>query len=239
MSEFLFKRFKVRNVDSAMKVNTDGVLLGALVELSGEEKNILDIGTGTGTIALMLAQRLSEAGKREDFKITGIDIDGASAVEAGINFAESPWGKNLNSSHTALDDYVPAEKIDLIVSNPPYFDNSLTNPENRKAEARHCIGMSYKDILVFSNEYISDNGTVALILPYEEEKALRREAGSYGFCLKRITRIKTTPQKRFKRIIAEFVKSRQETEEKTLTVQDGGKYTEEYLEAVKDFYLFA
>ena len=147
MSVFHFKKFDVRNDKSAMKVNTDGVLLGAVAPLKPTDRQILDIGTGTGTIALMLAQRLSQdAGEiPSGAMITGIDIDNDAAAEAGENFRESPWDGILAALHTPLSEYNPDRKFDLIVSNPPYYDASLTNPDARKAAARHTAdGLSYR-----------------------------------------------------------------------------------------------
>ena len=218
-----------------MKVNTDGVLLGAAMLIKPSDKYLLDIGTGTGTIALMAAQRLSEG----DFRITAIDIDGPSAEEAAFNFERSPWKDHLECIHTPLSGFHPSEKFDLIFSNPPYFDNSLKNPSERKADARHTDSLSYRDIFEFASANLSDDGRIALVLPYEEEKRLLREARSLSFHPFRILYVRTTPSKPLRRIIAEFSRHRTEqTEYKTLTIQSEGKYTEEYLSLVGEFYLW-
>lgn len=239
MSVFHFKHFDVRNEKSAMKVNTDGVLLGAVMDISG--KLLLDIGTGTGTIALMAAQRNTEA------EITAIDIDGASAEEAGGNFSESPWSGRLTAIHTSLLEFARTDSrcFDLIFSNPPYFDNSLTNPEERKADARHTSTLSYREIFAFADgaldgqerPALSENGRVAVVLPAEEEQRLLREGRSRGFFLTRMTRVRTTPRKVPKRIIAEF--SRQRTvnpADITLTLESEGRRTREYIGLTEDFY---
>jgi len=239
MSEFLFKRFKVISEESAMKVNTDGVLLGAYMNLCGKEKRLLDIGTGTGTIALMAAQRMSDMISNEQYRIDAIDIDEPSAKEAKKNFEASPWNNILMCTQISLNDYHPDSEIDMIFSNPPYFDNSLTNPSKRETQARHCVSLSYREIVEFSEKYLSRDGHLALILPSEEEKALLRHGRGYGLYPERILRIRTTPRKNFRRIIVEFGKIKCELKEDCLTIQENSTYTEEYLSLVKDFYLFA
>ena len=137
MSEFRFKKFSVRNDLSAMKVNTDGVLLGAAVPLGALPGRILDVGTGTGCIALIVAQRLADTGA-EGFEIVGIDIDEPSAREAAANFAASPWAANLSAVHCPLRDFGGRGCWDLIVSNPPYYASDLQAPEFRRNAARHA-----------------------------------------------------------------------------------------------------
>ena len=232
MGDFRFKRFTVHNERSAMKVNTDGVLLGASVSL--RSGRVLDIGTGTGTIALIIAQRTDEAGLSS--VITGIDIDPASAEEAGCNFAGSPWPDRLDALCCSLGDYSPDGKFDLIVSNPPYYDNSLQNPDERESAARHNISLSYREVLEFAAENLSEAGLAALVLPADTEKSLLREARSRGLFPQRILRIRTTPKKETSRIIAEFSSGRVDTKEEALTIQDGGAYTSEYISLVRDFY---
>lgn len=236
MGVFRFKKFSVVNDRSAMKVNTDGVLLGAAMSVRGSR--LLDIGTGTGTIALIAAQRLSASGFPA-FHIDAIDIDGPSAAEADANFVASPWTGSLAALHVALEDFRPEAKYDMIFSNPPYFEDSLENPEERKAGSRHTSAMSYRDILVFAGTWLAPDGRVALVLPFDRLSPLLREARSRGFFPFRTLRVRTTPSKPFARVIIEFSRNRVEAVEEDLTIQDGGEYTPEYLSLVKDFYLFA
>lgn len=245
MSTFHFKRFDVTNERSSMKVNTDGVLLGAVVRLSGGERSVLDVGTGTGTIALMLAQRLGDLGV-SDCRITGIDIDAPSAEEASANFAASPWSGCLEARQEPFRKDAEGAEIDLIVSNPPYFDNSLQAAGDRRNAARHTEvaagegeSLSYRDLVVFAERRLSPDGRLALILPADQEKALIRFAASYSLHPQRITRVRTTPRKAPSRIIAEFARGRQETAEDLITIQDGVAYTEQYLAVTHDFYLFS
>lgn len=241
---FRFKRFDVINQRSAMKVNTDGVLLGALMTVLPSDRRLLDIGTGTGTIALMAAQRLTEISSGSDIAIHAIDIDEPSATEAAENFRNSPWGGSLRAHHTSLDEFtisVQGQEFDLIFSNPPYFDNALNAPEQRRNAARHTsTGLSYREILDFSSSCLMENGRVAMVLPADTEHDLTRHARMNGLHLSKITRIRTVPRKAPKLIVAEFVKTRIEAPQDTiLTIQNEGQYTQEYLSLMKEFYLFA
>lgn len=246
MGVFRFKRFEVVNERSAMKVNTDGVLLGALMTILPTDRTLLDIGTGTGTIALMAAQRLFSCGichadRSAENRVDAIDIDEASAEEAEANFRNSPWSEALHAYHTSLDEFASDRKYDLIFSNPPYFEDSLNAPEERRNNARHTsTGLSYREILDFASQSLTDNGRVAFVLPAETEKSLCRHARMNGLHLFRIVRVRTVPRKEPSRIIAEFFRTRIDAPEDTvLTIQNEGKYTEEYLSLMRDFYLFA
>ena len=253
-----------------MKVNTDGVLLGAAMTLSADDLRLLDIGTGTGTIALMAAQRLDDLRRRsfadaqddnigdaqddnrgnaqdDKIHIDAIDIDEPSASEARMNFEQSPWAANLRAHNLSLDDFAAelqerAEvKYDLIFSNPPYFEDSLTAPDERKSTARHTSdGLSYRDIFEFAKHYLADNGRVALVLPSDQETAICRYARMSGLHLFHILRVRTVPRKAPSRIIIEFSRQRaQNVVDSILTIQNEGQYTQEYLSLTREFYLFA
>lgn len=245
MGTFRFKKFEVVNERSAMKVNTDGVLLGAAMTIRPEDRFMLDIGTGTGTIALMAAQRISG----NAIMIDAIDIDEPSATEAAMNFANSPWAECLHAHNMSLDAFAamddgdegPVRKYDLIFSNPPYFEDSLTAPDERKSTARHTSdGLSYRDIFEFAKERLSDSGRISLVLPADQEAALCRYARMCGLHLFRILRVRTVPRKAPSRMIAEFSRHRCEAvTEELLTIQNEGQYTQEYLSLTHDFYMFA
>ena len=245
MSVFRFKKFEVVNERSAMKVNTDGVLLGAAMTIRPEDRRFLDIGTGTGTIALMAAQRAVTGAEEacSGIHIDAIDIDEASASEAAVNFANSPWGGNMKACNLSLDQFAAMTEgeYDLIFSNPPYFEDSLTAPDGRKSTARHTSdGLSYRDIFDFAVRRLALNGRVSFVLPADQEHSLTRYARMSGFHLFRILRVRTVPRKSPTRIIAEFSRQRCDApEDGVLTIQDEGKYTHEYLSLTRDFYLFA
>ena len=259
MSVFRFKYFNVVNERSAMKVNTDGVLLGAAMTILPADRRLLDIGTGTGTIALMAAQRAlgipgqawadeMRSGDDEviaggDVLIDAIDVDEPSASEAAANFCESPWAEHLRAHNLSLQDFADSEpcKYDLIFSNPPYFEDSCIAPDERKSTARHTsVGLSYRDIFEFASERLAENGRVSLVLPADQEAALCRYARMCGLHLFRIMRIRTVERKAPIRIITEFSRQRCQTPaDEMLTIMNEGKYTQEYLSLTKDFYLFA
>ena len=252
MGVFRFKKFSVINERSAMKVNTDGVLLGAAMTVRPEDRRLLDIGTGTGTIALMAAQRMADVVTSlrgvevtwQSVGIDAIDIDEPSATEAAMNFADSPWSESIHAHNLSLDEYAavfPEKKYDLIFSNPPYFEDSLTAPDERKSTARHTSdGLSYRDIFEFAKDRLTEDGRVALVLPADQEAALCRYARMCGLHMFRILRVRTVPRKAPSRMIAEFSRHRCETvKEELLTIQNEGQYTQEYLSLTHEFYLFA
>ena len=232
MSVFRFKKFELSNERAAMKLGTDSVLLGACVDVDGV-KSVLDIGTGTGVIALMIAQRTE--GELQP-QIDAIDIDLPSVEEAKENFENSPWADRLRVFHSALQDY-PLKEYELIVSNPPYFDNSLLNPDSRKSGARHTFSLSYIDILEYASEALSAEGRLALILPAEVEKNLIRVAASHSLFPLSILRVRTVERKAPKRIVIEFSRIKLESRITNLTMSSEGKYTAEYNKLVEAFLL--
>ena len=258
MSEFRFKQFSVRNTDSALKVGTDAVLLGSLMTVHPGERRLLDIGTGTGVVALMAAQRL--AGSTIDAtaaqrlagstisatadasaaypEIIGIEIDGPSAEEARLNFEGSPWAGMLEARHCSLQDFRSPGEFDLIFSNPPYFDESLRNPDARESRARHTESLSYREVLAFAGEKLAPGGLVAMILPAESETAVRRCAAGFDLNLSRIVRIRTTLRKPPRRVVVEFSRLRGQIREEELTMQNQDGFTEEYRRIAGAFLLY-
>lgn len=231
MPDFRFKQFSVRQDNSALKVGTDAVLLGAAMTVSPADRHLLDVGTGTGVIALMAAQRCPEA------EIVAVEIDGPSAGEAAFNFAASPWSSRLQAICTPLQAYAPPGRFDLIFSNPPYFDNSLTNPDERETAARHTISLSYGDICAFAAEWLTPEGRLSFILPSDGEQRLIRVAASFGLHPFRSLRIRTTAAKAPKRLIIEFSRTRSKVMENELTLQDGPERSAAYSALTREFYL--
>lgn len=257
MGEFRFRRFTVSNERSAMKVNTDGVLLGASMTLLPNDRYLLDIGTGTGTVALMAAQRLADLKSTEaesgaqilykDFRIIGIDIDKDSADEAALNFSSSPWASGLHAVNKSVQDYCSPSygrsifytdfHFDAIFSNPPYFESSLKAPDERRRNARHADTLSYRDIFSVARSLLKNTGRISLILPAEQETDAVRDAAASGFYPFRIISVRTVPHKAPSRVIMEFSRFRETVTREELAIQEKGTYTEQYRSLVKDFLL--
>lgn len=293
MANFYFKKFAVRQSNSAMKVNTDGVLLAAWVSLPQilscgnvgetfkiehldelEQLRVLDIGSGTGVISLIMAQRLCESNVQYNFRITAIDIDYNSYLESQYNFENSSWKGQLEAFHTSLQDYSIEQRVavdsnssckavfdegkfDLILSNPPFFTNSLNAPSQARNNARHSHSLPLNILLDTSASLLKDGGVLAVILPVVEGEALLEMASRGGqFKVQRLCKIKTLLNKPVKRYMIELQKvqvldcgnesvmlvmKREELvmQEEMLTMQqEGGQlYTKEYNELVKGFYL--
>ena len=254
MSIFRFRKFSVDSGDCAMKVGTDAVILGAAVTLpdSCGEIEVLDAGCGSGVIGLMAAQRLEAAGFRE-YNVTGVEIDTPAAEQAERNFGASPWNAHLKCLNVSMLNFAPVTAYDLIVSNPPYYDDSLLPPDSRRSTARHTGGdaFGYPQLLEFASEHLRDGGTLALILPHQELTRLLRLAASYGLRATRLLHVRTTPSKEPSRLVAEFTPDAASGKaagltpvEDFLTIQDASSFpqnknswTDEYLALTGEFYL--
>ena len=230
MAGFRFKQFAVEQDDVAMKVGTDGVLLGAWVDCKGVER-ILDIGTGTGVIALQMAQRNPNA------KVYAVEIDETAAHRARANFDASPWAERLEVEKTAVQEFAPAEKFDLIVSNPPYFVDSLLPSDAKRSTARHTHDLTFEELDEAVARLLTEGGRFALILPVAEfEKYLTITQ------LNIVRRCDVHPVEggAVKRIMAEFAKQKPTTiAYETIAIEKGrrGDYTDDYRALTKDFYL--
>ena len=228
---FTFKQFTVNQGKSAFKVGTDGVLLGACADVSGAGK-ILDIGTGTGLIALMIAQRCNA-------QITAIEPDHESFTECCENINRSPWKDRVTAIESTLQDFRSDVKYDLIVTNPPYFSGSLVSTDPRKSSARHDITLSSSDILRSLNELLSEDGHLQLILPYAEGNIFIAEAAEHGYYCQDILKIRPLPTSEIRRLILRFGRKRIRPAEKFLTIEYGRRqeFSEEYKRLTGDFYL--
>jgi tRNA1Val (adenine37-N6)-methyltransferase len=228
---FRFKQFTVDDSKCAMKVGTDGVLLGAWVDVSAAE-TILDIGTGCGVIALMVAQR-SKA------HITAIDIDESAALQSKENFLSSPWQERMKAIHIAVQQFQPDYLFDLIICNPPFFKNALKTPFHERNLARHNDTLSFESLVSQVNRLLSETGKFVFILPVDEAYEVIHIASSRRLHVSRCCNVYSREDKFPNRILAEL--SRKESGESVsfLTIRDqNNKYTTEYKELTKDFYLF-
>jgi tRNA1Val (adenine37-N6)-methyltransferase len=229
---FIFKEFTIFQDKSAFKVGTDGVLLGAIADVSNV-KRILDIGSGTGVISIMLAQR-SEA------EIVSIEPDNASFIQACDNVRLCRWSGRIKVLNTNLQNFDhDMEKFDLIVTNPPYFSDSLKNPDPRKSSARHNDSLTSEDILTRVSKLLEDKGRFQLIMPYAEGNIFIAEARQYGLFCNNLVKIRPLPTTEIRRLILTFSMERLKVTEKYLTIERGRRheFTEEYINLTKDFYL--
>ena len=229
---FSFKHFTIYQHRSAFKVGTDGVLLGACADISGV-RNILDIGSGTGLISMMLAQRC-------DAQITAIEPDYESFKQTCENINRCDWHNRITVEHSDLQNFNSKhEKFDLIVTNPPYFSDSLKSPDSRRSAARHNDSLTTVEILEGVLKLLNDDGRLQLIMPYVEGNVFIAEANKYGLYCNNILKIKPLPNAEIRRLILTFSRFQKKLIEKFLTIERGSRheFTEEYINLTKDFYL--
>ena len=228
---FAFKQFTVRHDRCAMKVGTDGVLLGAWTDLS-HSRRILDIGTGTGLIALMLAQRCMDA------RITAIDLDSAAVEQAQENIQASPWKDRIEALQQDICTYPPNGTFDTIVSNPPYFIDSLKCPDGQRNTARHTDTLDADRLIGKVSELLTSDGRFSIILPAEQTEDLIRVAGEKGLHPSRQTWVITRPGLSPKRILMEFRKIPVTLQPDELVIElERHVYSEEYIALTQEFYL--
>ena len=219
------------NDRTAMKVGTDGVLLGAWCPVEGAQR-VLDVGSGCGVIALMVAQRNHEA------HIDGIDIDPGAIEEASLNFAASPWADRLTAMQIDFNDMACHERYDLIVSNPPYFTNSLLPPDAARTLARHTGSLSYRQLIEGAAQRLSDDGMLALVSPADAENAIIEAATFASLPVRTITRVIPVEGAAVKRILWLLSRLDIPYHEDTLTIaHHNGTFTSEYVALTGDFYL--
>lgn len=229
---FHFKRFSVDDALCAMKVGTDGVLLGAWADVEGA-KHILDMGTGSGLIALMVAQRNQEA------QIEAIDIDEGAVLQARKNIYASPWQGRIEVALSDANSYTSSQGFDHIVSNPPFFTTTLLSPDERRAMARHCSTLSYDDIITTAERLLVPEGRLSLILPTSEAAQFRRVAFE-RLWLRRETTVLTRMGDAPKRTMMEFVLCNEPLMPCVDTLEiydDGGVYSDKYRQLTAEYYL--
>lgn len=230
---FQFKQFTIQQSRAAMKVGTDAALLGTLAEGG---KRILDIGAGTGIISLMMAQRFPHA------TVDAVEIDDDAFLDAQDNFNASPFASRLTLYHAAFQDYVRTteDRYDCIVSNPPYFDESLENPDEGRTKARHTSSLSFHDLIGGAYRLLDDGGVFSVCIPPEVLKKFSAECLIVGFCLREVHAVKSVPRKPDpKRYILVYQKGVLCTpQEHYYCMQNpDGSRSEWYQELMKDFYL--
>lgn len=230
---FQFKQFKIIQEKAAMKVNTDGVLLGAWTNIH-EVGTVLDIGTGTGMIALMIAQRC-------DAIITGVEIEKNAAEEAVQNVQNSKWGNRILIQNCSFQYFAANtnDKFDLIVSNPPFFTNGVKNANPHLSMARHNCMLPFADIVAGAVKLLTETGKLSLILPFGLAKEFNEKANVSGLFLNRLTEVKPFPNKQPNRSLMEFGNRKINFKKSQMSVFSdvGNDYSQEFKNLVAGFYL--
>lgn len=218
-----------------MKVTTDSCLFGAWIASHFKRNEnlgtCLDIGTGTGLLSLMLAQQLNS-------KITAVEIDEEAAMQADQNFKASAWNERLEVIHADVRTHFFEKKFDLIITNPPFFENELRSVNNQKNLALHDHGLKLDQLLVAIHQNLHVDGSFAILLPFSRTIYFEAIAKKYGYFISRKMLVKQTPKHIFFRSMMLFTSSQTETVIEELSIRDhDNQYTIEFKELLKDYYL--
>ena len=231
---FQFKQFKVHQDQAAMKVGTDGVLLGAWTQINDNANSILDIGSGTGLISLMMAQRSYVE------NIDAVELNEEAYIQTVENFEQSDWGDRLFCYHASFQEFTNEidEKYDLIISNPPFYTSTYKELSEDRAMARHSESLTYKELLKGTSKLLSTQGSCAFIIPHDAEVNFIDVAEKYKLYPIKITRVRGTESSLIKRSLLQFSFYEAPIEIDELVIEiERHKYTQEYIELVQDFYL--
>lgn len=231
---FKFKQFQIRQDNTAMKVGTDGVLLGAWVAINEHVTSVLDIGTGTGLIALQIAQR------SDCELIDALEIEPDAYEQAVANFENSDWADRLFCYHASLQEFTEEidEKYDLIISNPPFYNATYKALETNRALARHTESLTFEELLHHAAKLLSKSGSCAFIIPFEKEENFLQTARQNNLFAKRITRVKGNVNTAIKRSLLQLSFENNTPIIETIAIEiERHLYTETYKEIVQDFYV--
>lgn len=229
---FQFKKFMLRQDEPVFRVGTDGVLLGAWSGIK-DVGTVLDIGTGTGLLALMLAQR-TNAG------ITAVEIDEASCRQAGINFDASPWKQRITLHHTAIQDFNSESGFDLVICNPPFFQNSKLPLKSILSRSKHNVYLSLAELAEVLHGLVNKSGRFCTVLPAEEAEGFAVRMESEGMHVHKTLKIKPRPDMEVKRLLIEFRFGLPERDiSGIISIEQARRhdYTPEYRELTREFYL--
>ncbi|MDQ8003190.1 MAG: methyltransferase [Pedobacter sp.] len=228
---FRFKQFEVDQSNCAMKINTDGVLLGAMTKHENP-KRILDIGTGTGVIALMLAQRFPTA------QVHAVEIDEQASATAARNFENSVFSKRLTNNNISIEQYNNPEKFDLIVTNPPFFVNDYKNAEPKKEMARHASHTFFAELIKKVGELLSENACFWFVLPIKQAEEVVGRGEELGLFTQKVIKLHSDVSKpEFRRIVCLGREKIEVVEEDFMIYESEKKYTKAYELLLKDFFL--
>lgn len=231
---FRFKEFEVTQNRCAMKIGTDGVLLGAWANLEHQPFAILDIGSGTGVIALMLAQRSNAE------VVDALEIDEDAYEQSVENFENSPWGDRLFCYHASLEEFADEidDTYDLIVSNPPFYSENYKTDNSKRDLARFEDAMPFTHLLESASKLLSETGKFIVIIPFKEEENFIKLASNFNLFSNRILHIKGNPNSEIKRSLLEFSFSNSEINIDELIIEtERHQYTQDYVNLTQDFYL--
>lgn len=231
---FLFKKFEVHQDKCAMKIGTDGVLLGAWADVSDVEY-ALDVGTGSGVIAIMLGQRTRKS------RIHAVEIDEASFQQARSNMKAPPWSDRLKVFHTPVQVFQPqeTEQYDLIVSNPPFFSGGTFSHNQQRNQVRHTIKMPHGDLLTAVRNLLAPSGRFCVVLPHIEGLRFQELAQSYRLFCTRVTEVRPRPRKPVERLLLQFECEKAPLRRDELIIQEekGEEWTEDFKALTGAFYL--
>ncbi len=233
--EFKFKQFSISQENVKMKIGTDGVLLGAWVGVNNT-KSAIDIGTGTGVIALMLAQRA------QGILVAGIEIDKESSIEADQNFKNSKWSQQLSIYNTSIQDFANTsnQKFDLIISNPPFFTGGTFSDNEARNSVRHTIKLPTGELLTSAYKLMHKQSRFAVVLPYIEGLQFKEQTEFSSFFCTRICQVKSFKNAPVKRLLLEFSLTQKDCIEEELVIYNTTNthdYTHDYIQITKEFYL--
>lgn len=229
MKPFRFQQFDIQQNAGVFRVGTDAVLLGALANVS-EAKKVLEVGTGTGIISLMIAQRNPEA------QILAIDINSEAVHISQTNFSNSPFSNRIKSQLQNLKNFETAEKFDLIISNPPYFE---INSSEKDILARQRLELNFSDLIIKSSQLLSENGLFIVIIPIDSDKEFTKICFNNNLFLQRKVSIKGIRTSEPKRLVLEYSFTESETIIENFVIEKSPRvYSDEYLELTKDFHQF-
>jgi tRNA1Val (adenine37-N6)-methyltransferase len=229
---FNFKNFSIHQNNAAMKIGTDGILIGAWVDVSQKFK-ALDIGSGTGIISIMLCQR------NISLELDSIEISDNAIIDAKINIDNCDWSKRIKLFHKDLKGFSPNTNYDLIVSNPPYFKESLKPSNLERLKARHQNDLNFQDIVKFSEKNLTKNGSLNIILPYDQKKEAIELAKKHRLISVRECSVYPKPNKPPHRVLIEFSRDENKKNSKeSLVIEENGRhnYSKEYKKLTREFY---
>ncbi len=233
-THFKFKQFTIGQDRCAMKVGTDGVLLGAWVPLHFQPQRILDVGSGTGLLALMLAQRSNAA------TIDAVEVDNAAFEQCVENFEASPWSDRLFCYHASFQEFYIEieERYDLIISNPPFYVEDFSSGQLSRDTARQNQWLPFATIFEGADKLLSEDGNLAMIIPYASETSILNLANTCGFYPVNLTHVRGNPNTLIKRSLLQFSRTKGNPNIQELAIElERDVYTQEYRKLTRDFYL--